>query len=275
MTKRLHAAAAGALVATLVTFASAQDTPDRVSVPFSDPSRPGTLKVHLVNGSITVKGGAAKQVTIEARSRGEDTSRRSDPPPAGMRRLTQRSGFQVEEEANVMSIGAGNVNRPIDLEIQVPARTNLNVSTVNSGTVAIESVDGDIEVNNVNGPITLTNVAGSVVAHSVNGKVLAAMTRVTAEKAMAFTSLNGAVDVTLPAATRANVRLRSDRGDVYTDFDVQMKAPPASPSTSTPRGRNGRYRIEVDHSIYGSINGGGAEFELRTFNGDVFLRRGK
>jgi DUF4097 and DUF4098 domain-containing protein YvlB len=112
-----------------------------------------------------------------------------------------------------------------------------------------------------------------VVAHSVNGKVLVTMTRVTAQKAMAFTSLNGAVDVTLPGATRADVRLRSDRGDVYTDFDLQMKTPAAA--APSPNRRDGRYRIEIDHSIYGSMNGGGPEFELRTFNGDVFLRKGK
>jgi hypothetical protein len=243
-----------------------------VTVPFSDPSRPGTLKVHVLNGSITVRGGAAKQVTVEGRGRGEETGR-SNPPPAGMRRLTQRSGFTVEEEANTMSIGSANLNRSIDLDIQVPVRTNLNVSTVNNGTVIVEGVDGDLEVNNVNGPITLTNVAGSVVAHSVNGKVQVTMTRVTAQKAMAFTSLNGAVDVTLPGATRADVRLRSDRGDVYTDFDLQMKTPAAA--APSPNRRDGRYRIEIDHSIYGSMNGGGPEFELRTFNGDVFLRKGK
>jgi hypothetical protein len=41
------------------------------------------------------------------------------------------------------------------------------------------------------------------------------------------------------------------------------------------RQSNGRYRIEVDRSLYGTINGGGPEFELRSFNGNVYLRRGK
>ena len=39
---------------------------------------------------------------------------------------------------------------------------------------------------------------------------------------MAFTSLNGIVDVTLPASVKANVKLRSDQGDVFTDFDIQL-----------------------------------------------------
>jgi hypothetical protein len=31
----------------------------------------------------------------------------------------------------------------------------------------------------------------------------------------------------------------------------------------------------VDRSIYGTINGGGPDFELRTFNGDIYLRKAK
>jgi hypothetical protein len=30
----------------------------------------------------------------------------------------------------------------------------------------------------------------------------------------------------------------------------------------------------VNRSIYGTVNGGGPEIELRTFNGSVFLRKG-
>ncbi len=28
-------------------------------------------------------------------------------------------------------------------------------------------------------------------------------------------------------------------------------------------------------TIYGTVNGGGPDFELRTFNGNVYLRKGK
>ena len=108
-----------------------------------------------------------------------------------------------------------------------------------------------------------------------NGKVIATMSRVTAQKAMAFTSLNGEVDVTLPASVKANVKLRSDQGDVFTDFDIQLTAPKEAPAARDSRQSGSRYRLEVDRSLYGTINGGGPEFELRSFNGSVYLRRGK
>jgi DUF4097 and DUF4098 domain-containing protein YvlB len=133
-------------------------------------------------------------------------------------------------------------------------------------------VDGDIEIDSVNGSVTLTNVAGSVVAHSVNGKLLATVTRSDPQKPMAFTSMNGSVDVTLPQTVKANLKLRSDQGDVYTDFELQLQPEPQGGSVR----RNGnRTRVDVDHAIYGSVNGGGPDFEIRTFNGNVYVRKGK
>ena len=112
----------------------------------------------------------------------------------------------------------------------------------------------------------------------VNGRVTATVRQVNAQKPMAFTSLNGEVDVTLPASLKANLKLRSDQGDVYTDFDVQTTSPPpvsaAPPSRSRDRDTRGKYKLRVDRAIYGTVNGGGQEIELRTFNGDVFLRKG-
>jgi DUF4097 and DUF4098 domain-containing protein YvlB len=89
---------------------------------------------------------------------------------------------------------------------------------------------------------------------------------------MAFTSLNGNVDVTLPSSVKATFKLRSDMGDVFTDFDLQLQAQ----TTPVPNSRreNGQFRIEVNRSISGTANGGGAEIELRTFNGSVYLRKG-
>ena len=61
-------------------IAWSQDTADRITVPFSDPSRPHTLKVHLINGGITVKGYEGKDAIIETRGgqSGEHERRRTE-----------------------------------------------------------------------------------------------------------------------------------------------------------------------------------------------------
>lgn len=265
-----------------------QATGDRTGTPrvesqevaFSDPSRPGTVQVNLFAGSVTVKGSNRRNVVVRVTHRGRESAfeRDADPPPPGMRRLTpsRRGALAVEEQNNRVTVRSASIMLSMDIELEVPARSNLTLRVVNGGSIEVEGVDGDLEVNNVNGPIKLTGVAGSAVADAVNGQVFVTMTRVTADKVMAFSSLNGSVDVTLPRATRANLELRSNSGDVFTDFDVQQTDPPAPPAKSTQRNAPRRVVRQGpgNSTIYGSINGGGPKVEARSFNGNVFIRRG-
>jgi DUF4097 and DUF4098 domain-containing protein YvlB len=256
--------------------AGAQGQGERVTVNFSDPSRPGTLNVQLMDGSVTIRGTDRRDVQIEAAGGEQERASRNDQAASGLRRLTQRGGFSVDEQANTMRLSGGSGGRGANFTIEVPRRTNLKLSVVNGDSITVDGVEGDIETSNVNGPTTtLTNVAGSVVAHATNGRIVATIARVASQKAMAFSSLNGNVDVTLPASVKANVKMRSDQGDVFTDFDIQLTASKEAPVVKDTRQSNGRYRLEVDRSLYGTINGGGPEFELRSFNGNVYLRRGK
>ena len=250
-----------------------QPSADQVTVPLSDPSRPVLIDVSLVQGSITVRGTTRKDVLVTARPETDRPSRRYDPDATGMRRIPQTSGFRITEDANRIKVSSDSPNRSITFEIEAPARANLKLSTVNGGEILVENIEGELTVSNTNGGITLNDVAGTVTAGTTNGSVRASLTRVTADKQMAFTSLNGAVDVTLPPSTKANLRMRSDNGDVYSDFDVQLAA--SAPVVQESRGSNGRYRISRNRSIVGAINGGGPEFELRTFNSNVYVRKGR
>jgi hypothetical protein len=253
--------------------ASAPGPGDQVMVPLSDPSRPGVIDVSLVQGSITVRGSNRKDVLVIAHPEADRRSRRSDPDANGLRRIPQAAGYRITEEGNRVKVSADSPNRAIAFEIEAPSHTNLKLSTVNGGEILVENIEGEIDVNNTNGGITLNGVGGAVNAGTTNGSVRATMTRVTAQKDMAFTSLNGTVDVTLPASTKANLRMRSNNGDVYSEFDVQLAA--STPAVQENRDTNGRYRISRNRAIVGAINGGGPEFELRTFNSNVYVRKGK
>ena len=258
-----------------------QQTPQQITVALSDPARPAKIELNLVNGGATIKGVNRKDVLISALpreaggnrgrgrgGRGTDTSAST----TGLRRLTQTPGFDVEEARNEVKIDAGAPGNPIDFELEVPLKSNLHLSLVNNANLTVSDIEGELELENVNGPITLTNIAGSVVAHTVNGKVTATMTRLAPDKPMAFTSLNGNIDVTLPASIKATFKLRSDQGDVFTDFDMQTRPNSAAPET---RREGGKLRIEVNNAIVGTVNGGGPEFEMRTFNGNIYVRKGR
>ena len=256
----------GTAVLSVASLASAQE---QVTVPFTDPGRIGTVRASTLNGTITVRAADRRDVLIETRARQSGVTRGTT--SGGLRRLQPVGGFEAVEENNNMVISS-NSNESVELVITVPTKTNLKVTGVNGGPITIDGVDGEIEVSNTNNSIAVTNAAGSVVAHSTNGNVKATLVRATAGKPMAFTSLNGNVDVTLPASLKATFKLRSDMGDVYTDFDLQLKT--ETTTTPNPKRENGKIRIEVSKSQTAALNGGGSEIELRTFNGNIYLRKG-
>lgn len=262
-----------ALTGALLAWpARAQDAGDRVTVPFRDPSKPRTLVVKVINGGMTVRGYDGKDVIVDAHG-GSTRSRR--PPrdvPDGMHRLEANSaGLDVTEDNNVMTIQAG-VMHSADLTIQVPMQTSLRLTTLNGGKIQVENVAGEIEAENMNGAVTLTNVSGSVVANSMNGRVTVSLDHVTPNKTMSFSTMNGPIDVTLPADVKANLRMRTDNGDIYTDFDVKLDGS-RPPEVDDQRKNGGHYRVRVDKTMYGSINGGGPEIRFTTYNGNIMIHK--
>jgi DUF4097 and DUF4098 domain-containing protein YvlB len=243
---------------------------DRIPVTLSDPSRPARVKVSMVNGGITVKGYEGKEVVVEARMRNRENSRNEGGPK---RLAISTTGLSVEEENNEVNINTESYMHPIDVSISVPVHTSLKLRAVNDGDILVTGVDGDLDVDDINGAVTLNNISGSVVAHALNGHVYATLTRVDPQKAMAFSSLNGDIDVTFPADLKANVSIRSDQGDVFSDFDVQMQATAPQPMVEDGRGKGGKYRVKIDRTVRGTINGGGPEIQFRNFQGKIYIRK--
>jgi DUF4097 and DUF4098 domain-containing protein YvlB len=263
---------AGAMlgIALIAPRSGAQTSPDRVSVNLSDPARPAFVKASMVNGSITVKSYEGKEVVVEARTRNEEREK----PSGGPKRINiSTTGLSVEEESNEVRISTESYARTIDLTISVPVHTSVKLRAVNDGDIAVTGVDGEIDVDDVNGEVNLNNISGSAVAHALNGHVHATFTKVNPQKPMAFSSLNGDIDVTFPADLKANVSIRSDRGDVFSDFDVQLQASAPKQEVEDGRGKGGKYRVKIDKTVHGTINGGGPEYQFTNFQGQIYIRK--
>jgi DUF4097 and DUF4098 domain-containing protein YvlB len=194
---------------------------------------------------------------------------------AGMKKVSglAATGLEVEEEGNEVTISTQSWRHATDLVIQVPVASSLEIGSTNDGEVVIENVSGQIEVNNSFGPVVLRNVSGTAVIHAVNGDIEASLSRI-GEKPMSFSTMNGDVDVTLPADAKASLKMKTQTGEVYSDFDVVLTRAPQKVEDSEKTER-GRYRISFESAIYGNINGGGPEITLNTFSGDIYVRKKK
>jgi DUF4097 and DUF4098 domain-containing protein YvlB len=253
------------------------ETPDtnHIVVPLADPSRPAHVRAHLLNGGITVKAYQGKEIIVDAKARaGESDEDAPERQTKGLHRIPMTStGLSVEAENNDVRISTDSVRRTVDLTITVPVHTSLSLHTVNDGNIKANGVEGEIDVNDVNGEVELTNISGSVVAHALNGKVLVTFNRVDPQKPMAFSSLNGEIDVTFPPDIKANVSMRTDNGEVYSDFDIQLQTTAPQPNMEDNRGKGGRYVVRVEKTVRGTINGGGQEIQFKNFNGNIYIRK--
>ena len=120
----------------------------------------------------------------------------------------------------------------------------------------------------------MKNVGGSVVANTINKDILVNFTEITPNTPMAFTTLNGKVDVTFPGSLKANVKLKTDMGDVFTDFDIDVDKSSSKINQSIDK-ENGLYKIKKDDWTYGKINGGGSEIMMKTMQGNIYIRKVK
>lgn len=245
---------------------------ERIPVPLTDPSRPVMLKVSLLYGGITVKGADVKEVTVETRA-GSGNEEHRDNRRGGLRRLNVPStSLSIEEENNNVRVSAGM--RAVELVITVPRRTSMELRATNDGDIKVDGVEGEIDVNNLNGAVSLTNISGSVVGHALNEDLLVKFNRVSPDKPMSFSSLNGDIDLTFPADLKATFSLSAGaQGEVYTDFEAQLQTGGPQPIVEDSRGKGGKYKVKLDKVVRYTVNGGGPEIKITNFNGDIIIRK--
>jgi DUF4097 and DUF4098 domain-containing protein YvlB len=249
---------------TLLTAAGAlslraQDkAPDKMTVPFTSATG-RKLEINIPRGNITIRAYDGQEAVIESDgSTGRALRSKQKEPPPGMHRIENPNAPRVSTQNNTLKIDMGMWPSGGNLTIQVPAQTAVNVTTM-SGQIHIENMAGEIEASSMNGRVTVENASGPVVANSMNGKIQVSLNNVMPDKAMSFSTMNGDIEVALPASIKANVRMRTNRGSMFTDFDFQTQR------ESREQGR--------EQSTVGAINGGGPEIRFMTNNGDIVMRK--
>ena len=242
---------------------------ERVAVPLTDPSRPVVLTVHQVFGSIHVKATGGKEVVVESRGPAQESKAETRD---GLRRVPMNNyGLEVTEENNNVRVKTGFTMKQPDLDIQVPVHTSVHVKTVNGKEIVVDGVQGEVDASNTNGSVTLTGISGTAVAHALNGAVKVVFASVDPQKPMSFSSMNGEIDLTFPASLKANLKIKNQNGEVFSDFD--MKVAPSSPAAPEQSSEKGMHRVKIERAFYATINGGGPEIQISNFNGAILIRK--
>jgi hypothetical protein len=254
------------------------ETTGASTLAFSDPSKPGTLKVTITNGDIHIRGTEAPTLSVHTQLKQESSHPRKD----GLRVLTSSSSYSLTEKNNVATLSYGAESWPNaggDFDITVPHKTNIIISSAFGGDIEIGEVTGDLEIKSLNGEVKLADVSGGALVETMNGEIHASLRSIVSGKPLSFTSMNGAVSLRLPYDIKANVRLRTHNGSILTDFDEKQLVTKtvALKGSRSPRPPAGSDAEEIRESVREAVRMGmdaareaarGARDAMRESNGE-------
>lgn len=248
----------------------AQGFNEQLVVPLSNPGSSGTLNVGLVRGDIFIESYSGTEVVINATAKKDDCKSCDDDrsnAPEGMKRI-KTSSIEVgaSERDNKVKVETNSWKQPIDLNIKVPKNFDLDVSTTH-GSITVDGVSGALEVSGVHGDITLTDISGTLLCNTTHGDIKVNFKKITPQQPMSFVTLHGNIDISLPAGTKALAKMKSDRGEIYTDFDMEVTKSAPERKTSDKS-----YRVTVNTWAYGEMNGGGPEYTFKNMHGNIYIR---
>lgn len=192
--------------------------------------------------------------------------------PAGSRVEVNTVGAHVEiakltGTANVETVSGTVTIDGAVREAEVQTVSGFVKATGLAGPAGVRTVSGDIELEGVRGRLAATTVSGDI---SARGGLTARSTVQTTSGRIRFEgdvasgasieakTVSGAVELTLPAAVAADFELSSFSGDISSDFGPR----PAQRSEPGPG---------VESSF--TTGQGGARIRVRTFSGDITLRK--
>ncbi len=171
-------------------------------------------------------------------------------------------GMYVQKEGEILVIKNLKGMHSMLLEIYLPKTINIVVEKSNLGNISLSGFTSEIEATTNVGHIKLKDVTGPIVARTATGEINVVFTKISQSSPISLVSATGAVDVSLPSSTPANLELKTSMGEIYTDFDI--KFPVEDTNMKLVRGKR---------AIKTKLNNGGVEISLRSSTGNIYLRK--
>src|SRR2546429_3116329 len=182
------------------------------------------IEIKGVNGDVRAIAGSGDVLVTAVKH-----ARRSDPDEVKIEVVQHEDGVTIcavypsdGRRENTCEAGDGghmNVRDndvTVDFTVRVPAGVRFLGKTVN-GDVAAADLSGDVEANTVNGSIRIST-AGYAEAQTVNGEIVASLGRATWSDALEFRTVNGGVNLPLPARPSPAGRAQTGNRDLPTQF---------------------------------------------------------
>src|ERR1700678_52784 len=142
----------------------------------------------------------------------------------------------------------------VEYHVHVPYRVLLgSIGTVN-GSVIVRGVEGGGELRSVNGNVGVSHCSGRFSEKTTNGDIRLELHQLLEGGPMNLETVNGSVLLGLPAGAKADLKVLSMNGDVYSELPVPRISGALAP-----------------HAFKAKLGNGGGEISVRTVNGGIRL----
>lgn len=225
-----------------------------------------TLNIKDVN-KVNVEGYEGSEIiftTVEKRS---SRSERAEGLTAiGAMGLEDNTGIglSVKESGEVIEVQPMSKRSGGRYLIKVPSNVKIYYEhSSNYGSkFNVSNISSEIEISTNYNSINLENVTGPMTINTVHGKVEVVFSTVNQSNPISIVSIHGLIDVSLPANTKANIRMSSGWGEIYTDLDINFDQ-----TANEMRSKSTK--------VSGKLNGGGVTIDLSTSHNNIYLREKK
>jgi len=168
---------------------------------------------------------------------------------------TNCSGGVVNDSGQSEGNGSRNIRNndvAVDFTVHVPSQVGFVGKTVNGG-ISVTALSGNVVTRSVNGSIKISTT-GYAEAATVNGEINARFLNGAWPKELSFKTVNGEINLDLPANLSATIDAKTFNGSISSDFPLNV---------TEEKGRK---------ALRGTIGSGGRELNLKTLNGSINLR---
>ncbi len=175
--------------------------------------------------------------------------------------VNQNNNFRVQQFDNLFQIETNMFSFSNHVFVLIPERSSVAIFSRDIGNISVENLQGEVNAEANSGNITLKNIGGTVSAATVHGNIIADQTEQDEIKPLFISTFIGNIEIITPKETENTVLLSSELGNLYSNFKTMNTITVASDKN-----------ISKNRTLSFDLNGGGTEFVLNTFKGDIYLR---
>jgi len=234
-------------------------------------------KVEITNllGEVSLQNSNGNAIVIESDFNMEKPDRAEGLKLLGAAEDNTDLGVNVSEENGIVSIqGATRQVRDYKYKILIPAGMAVNLdynSPFAKNDIAVDSFTGSLEIKALNASVKITKSSGPFTINTISGNLEVVFDKLNQSEPTSLATINGYIDVTLPASDKANFEINTINGNVYNNLDV--KAAVKEKDKDKDRRMYGMEPIRMQGGNSYALNGGGQKVFLKTISGNIYLRK--